>query len=60
VTDSKKSMFEKNISFVGLLCNYNTNLLTIHSIIHQEALCGKIMKLDNVMNTIFKIINLIR
>jgi len=35
-------------------------LPTVHCIIHQEALCGKLMKLDVVMNTVFKITNLMR
>ncbi|KAL4125892.1 hypothetical protein QTP88_010129 [Uroleucon formosanum] len=60
VTDGAKSMVGKNIGFVGLLCKSDINVPAIHCIIHQEALCGKIMKLDNIMNTVFKITNLIR
>ncbi|KAE9522238.1 hypothetical protein AGLY_017364 [Aphis glycines] len=60
VTDGAKSMVGKNIGFVGLLRKSDINVPAIHCIIHQEALCGKIMKLDNIMNTVFKITNLIR
>jgi len=50
----------KNIGFIGLLLKSNVNVPAIHCIIHQEALCGKIMKLDGVMNTVFKITYFIR
>ena len=60
VTDGAKAMVGKNIGFVGLLRKSNVNVPAIHCIIHQEALCGKIMKLDGVMDTVFKITNLIR
>lgn len=60
VTDGAKAMVGKNIGFVGLLRKSNVNISAIHCIIHQEALCGKIMKLDRVMNTVFKITNLVR
>jgi len=54
-------MVGKNIGFVGLLRKSDINVPAIHCIIHQEeALCGKIMKFDNIMNTVFKITNLIR
>jgi hypothetical protein len=57
---AKAIMVGKNIGFVGLLRKPNVNVPAIHCIILQEALCGKIMKLDGVMNTVFKITNLIR
>jgi len=60
VTDGAKAMVGKNIGFVGFLCKSDINVPAIHCIIHQEALCGKIMKLDNIMNTVLKITNLIR
>lgn len=44
-----------NIILVRLLQKYNINVPTIHCIIHQEALYGKIMKLDDVINTVLKI-----
>ncbi|XP_050525438.1 general transcription factor II-I repeat domain-containing protein 2-like [Daktulosphaira vitifoliae] len=59
VTDAAKAMIGKNIGFFGLLRKFNVNVPAIHCIIHQEALCGKKMKLDGVMNTVFKITNLI-
>jgi len=55
VTDGAKAMVGKHIGFIMLLRKANVNVPAIHCIIHQEALCEKIMKLDNVMNTVFKI-----
>lgn len=61
VTDSAKVMVVKNIGFVGLLRKSNVHVPAIHCIIHLEvSLCGKIMKLDELMNVVFKITNLIR
>ncbi|CAI6369038.1 unnamed protein product [Macrosiphum euphorbiae] len=55
VADGAKAMVGKNIGFVFLLRKSNVNVPAIHCIIHQESLCGKIMKLD-----VFKITYFIR
>lgn len=47
VADGTKAM-KQNIGFVGLLRKSNVNIPDIHCIIHQEALCGKMRKLDGV------------
>lgn len=61
MTDSAKVMVVKNIGFVGLLRKSNVHVPAIHCIIHLEvSLCGKIMKLDELMSVVFKITNLIR
>lgn len=51
---------EKILVLLNYYSKSNMSVPVIHSIIHQEGLCCKIMKLDDVMNTIFKIIILIR
>jgi len=60
VTNGAIAMVGKKIGFVGLLRKFNVNVPALHCIIHQEALCGNIVKPDGVMNIVFKVTNLIR
>lgn len=60
VTDGAPAMTGKRNGFVGLLRESGVNCPTFHCIIHQEALCGKSVKQNEVMKTVIKVINLIR
>ena len=42
------------------LLNPEQVVFTVHCIIHQEALCGKALKMDHVMNAVVKTVNEIR
>ncbi|KAK9890203.1 hypothetical protein WA026_010313 [Henosepilachna vigintioctopunctata] len=53
-------MAGKKSGLVGLLRENGVTCPTIHCIIHQEALCGKSIKQDQVFKLVIKIINLIR
>lgn len=43
-----------------LQSNPNASFIHIHCIIHQEVLCGKALKFDNVLKIVTKIVNFIR
>lgn len=60
VTDGAPAMAGKKSGLVGLLRENGVTCPTIHCIIHQEALCGKSIKQDQVFKLVIKIINLIR
>jgi hypothetical protein len=49
-----------NTGLVGLLKKNGIEVPVLHCIIHQEALCGKFMKFNEIMRHVVKIINLIR
>lgn len=53
-------MTGSKIGFAGQLKQRNFNIPIIHCIIHQEALSGKVIKLSTAMETVTKIINIIK
>lgn len=59
-TDGASAMRGTKDGLVGLLRKNNVNCCTLHCIIHQEALCGKFVKMTETMKTVIAIVNLIR
>ncbi|CAG9791817.1 unnamed protein product [Diatraea saccharalis] len=60
-TDSAPAMIRKNNGCVALLQNFlGRAIFSYHCIIHQEALCTKDMKLDDIMVPVVRCINYIR
>lgn len=64
-TDGCPSMIGKNKGLVTLLKHEfkkesNIDLVSIHCLIHQEALCKNALKLEYVVKTITKFVNFIR
>ena len=53
-------MVGSKTGLVGLLRANEIKCITLHCVIHQEALCGKILKRMNVMQSVVKMVNLIR
>lgn len=60
VTDGAKAMTGSKIGFFGQLKQRGFKFPVIHCIIHQEALCGKVIKISNALQTVTKIINVIK
>lgn len=60
VTDGAKAMTGSKNGFFGHLKQRDFKFPVIHCIIHQEALCGKVVKLSNALQTVTKIINTIK
>ena len=64
-TDGAPAMVGSQKGFVTLLENhmknagYENSIMKIHCIIHQEALCAKNTKLDEIMQVVVKIVNII-
>ncbi|XP_070170889.1 general transcription factor II-I repeat domain-containing protein 2-like [Polyergus mexicanus] len=58
-TDAK-AMTGSKIGFFGQIKQQNLKFPLIHCIIHQEALCGKAIKLCTAMQIVTKIINAIK
>ena len=49
------SLLEKHIKEAG----FQNQIIKIHCIIHQEALCAKYLEMKEVMNVVVKVVNLI-
>ena len=60
VTDGAKAMTGNKTGLVGLLKKSGVNCTTLHCIIHQQALCRKMLQTSDVMKTVVQIVNLIR
>lgn len=60
VTDGAKSMTGSKIGLFGQLRQRNLTFPLLHCAIHQEALCGKSVKLSNAIQTVTAIINTIK
>ena len=60
VTDGAKALTGNKTGLVGLLKKNGVNCITLHCIIHQEALCQKMLQASDVMKTVVQIGNLIR
>ena len=60
VTDGARAMTGNNTGLVGLPKKNGINCITLHCIIHQQALCGKMLQTSDVMKTVVQIVNLIR
>ncbi|XP_067203780.1 general transcription factor II-I repeat domain-containing protein 2B-like [Linepithema humile] len=59
-TDGAKAMIGSKNGFFDQLKQRNLKFPVIHCIIHQEALCGKDVKLCTAMQTVTKITNVIK
>lgn len=60
VTDGARAMTGSNVGLVGLLKENGVDCITLHCIIHQEALCGKVLHMSDVMQSVIRMVNLIR
>ncbi|XP_025420898.1 general transcription factor II-I repeat domain-containing protein 2-like [Sipha flava] len=64
-TDGAKSMIGSKSGLIGRINSKMSELnlsppIGIHCIVHQQALCGKVLDLENVMYIVVQIINFIR
>lgn len=65
ITDGAPAMIGKNEGLVKMIKNEaivagNTVLMAYHCIVHQGNLCGKVLKMENVLGVVIKTINFIR
>lgn len=61
-TDGAPAMMGRNSGFIALCKEHESfpNILNYHCIIHQQALCGKILNMNEVMDIVIKIVNSVR
>ena len=65
-TDGAPSMTAKENGAVSLLkkhlreSKFEQDILTVHCVIHQEALCAKALEMTHVMELVVKCVNKIR
>lgn len=60
-TDGAPAMMGKRNGAVALLQEYSgVELKQYHCVLHQEALCAKVMKFDHVMKVVTSVVNFIR
>lgn len=61
-TDGAPAMVGKNVGFLAFCKNNKdfTDFITIHCVIHQNALCAKALNMTDVMDITLKIVNSIR
>ena len=52
ITDGPKAMTVNNTGLVGLLKKNGVNCTTLHCIIHQQALCRKMLQTSDVVKTV--------
>lgn len=60
ITDGAKAMTGSKNGFLGQIRQRGLKFPIMQCIIHQETLCGKVIKLSRAMQTITKIVNLIK
>jgi len=60
VTEGARAMIRSKNRFADQIKQRDLKFPIIHCIIHQEALCGKVVKLCSTMQTVTKIINSIK
>ena len=56
MTDGSKVMVGSQNGLVELRRKNKINGVALHCIIHQEALCGKVLKMMNVIQSVIKMV----
>ncbi|XP_072395239.1 protein FAM200C-like [Diabrotica undecimpunctata] len=59
-TEGAKAMTGRKTGLAGLLRENGVNCVMFRCIIHQEALCGKIIKINDTMKTVVQIVSSLR